>query len=375
MATKSLQNNEVYINGRFLTQNITGVQRFAYEIAQKLIEYRKDLIFIIPAGSTINPSYNIRNWNIVNMGRLKDHAWEQIELPKFLKKRGSPLLVNFCSTAPLRYKNQVVTIHDLAFKHGNWHSFFFRAFYNFLLPRIAKVSKHVITVSEFSKNDIISSYKIDHNKISVVYGAVFKEDSANKPSEDFIAKLESQLDEKDFILSVGSIDPRKNIKNTIKAFLEIKDQHKLKLMFIGGYNRSFNKDHELDILIESNKSEVKFFGYVTDDELRILYSKAKFFIYPSLFEGFGLPPLEAMYYGRPVIVSNVTSLPEVCGDAALYCDPKSIKSIKSQMEILIADPNLANDMIIKGHAQVKKFSFQKSAIKMSEIIDVNNHRR
>jgi glycosyltransferase involved in cell wall biosynthesis len=359
---------KIYINGRFLTQKITGVQRYAYEISKKIIEYRNDIVFITPASSSFNPVYTTSKWNIEKAGRYNGHLWEQVELPRFLKKKHNPLLINFCSTAPLFYSNQIVTIHDLAFRHGKWHSSAFRAFYNFLLPKLSKKANHIVTVSEFSKRDITSSYNINSNKITVIYGAVFEQENFREAASDEFKK--TVLSQK-YILSVGSIDPRKNIKRTIEAYLSLENTKDTQLFLIGSFNRSFRADGSLNKLIEQNKDKVKLLGYRSDGELEFLYKNAAFFIYPSLFEGFGLPPLEAMSNGCPVLVSNITSLPEICGNAAVYCDPYDAEDIKNKMNYLLSlNDNENNSMKIRSFQQASMFSYTKSAEKLSEIIDM-----
>ncbi len=358
--------SEIYINGRFLTQKITGVQRFAYELSRKLTSMFNKVTFIVPGEALQNSDYGIDGFNIEYTGKHSGHLWEQYDLPQLLRKKNNPLLLNFCSTAPLNYTNQLVTIHDLAFRHGKWHSFTFRAFYNFLIPKIAKKSRHVITVSEYSKDDIIRSYNLNNDKVSVVPGAVFDE-SGMIPGAG-IEMYREHLKSQKYILSVGSIDPRKNIKRIIYAFLEAETAD-LKLFLIGAYNKNFRKDRELENLISTNKERVFFLGYKSDEELKALYENAQLFVYPSLFEGFGLPPIEAMASGCPTLVSNCTSLPEVCGDAALYCNPHSVSDIKNQINTALFDDSVRGSLQTKGPVQAQKFSYLKSAEKLSQILE------
>ena len=281
-------------------------------------------------------------------------------MPLFLKKQHNPLLLGLCSTGPLFYKNQIVTIHDLAFLNSNWHSFAFRTGYKTLLPILANKSKHVITVSEFSKTEIIRHFNIPDEKITVIYNAPFKNGNTITLSKNI-------LPDKPYILSVGSIDPRKNLKRLVKAYLKLNNPD-ISLLLIGATNKNFSNDKELFELLNSNKNIV-FLGYKTDAELQYYYENALFFVYPALYEGFGLPPIEAMSFGCPALVSNRASLPEVCGNAALYCDPESVDDMHEKINYLILNTTIRKSMISAGKLQAAKFSWQQSAEKLNSLIN------
>jgi len=343
----------IVINARFLTQKITGTQRYAVEVSKILSELNINTIFVSP-NNVINEDIAYK-LNFQKIGKFTGHLWEQFDLPFFLKKIGNPLLVNFVNTAPLFYKNQVVTIHDLAFlRHPEWFSKKFYLFYKFLIPKVAHSALKVITVSNFSKKEIISLLKIPEKKIEVVYGAV------NKKFKPFYGEKEN------YILTVASLDPRKNFRNLILAFTKLKLRD-YKLIIVGRKNRIFS-NKELNFLI-TKISNIEFTGYISEEELIKLYQKAKLFIYPSLYEGFGLPPLEAMACGCPVVVSNVASLPEVCGDAAYYVDPYDVENIAEGMYKVLTDKVLRESLIKKGLERVKQFSWEKTAREILKVIE------
>lgn len=160
------------VNSRFLTQQITGVQRFAIEISLRLKEILKDDVFFVSPNNIIQ--YDIaEKLDVKIIGKHTGHLWEQWELPKWLKKHDSPLLLNLCNMAPLMYRNKISTIHDIAFvRFPQTFSKKFLWFYKIMIPRIVKSSIKIITVSEFSKQEIVDEYKIDQNMVSVVYNAV-----------------------------------------------------------------------------------------------------------------------------------------------------------------------------------------------------------
>ncbi|HIP33252.1 MAG TPA: glycosyltransferase family 1 protein [Bacteroidia bacterium] len=348
----------IAINSRFLTQKITGTQRYAIEISKQISKLLEDKMFIAPR--------NIIHKNIACdlqvkiVGKLTSHLWEQIELPIYLKKQGNPLLINLVNTAPLFYRNQIVTIHDLAFlRYPKWFSKKFYYFYRFLIPKTAKSARKIITVSEFSKNEIISMLNISEKKVEVVYNAV---------SENF--KYNPSIKKENYILAVSSLDPRKNFKNLMLAFKEL-NLRNYRLVIVGSENKVFSNVKIKNLIKEI--PNVEFTGYVSDDRLVKLYQKAKLFVYPSLYEGFGLPPLEAMACGTPVVVSNVASLPEVCGDAAYYVNPYDVKNIARGIETVLKDEILQKELIQRGLERVKLFSWERSAEKLAKIIqEVSN---
>ena len=344
---------EIYINARFLTQKITGVQRFAIEISKELKKMDDQVKFVSPVKVIHNDIAN--ELGVIPIGSSTSHFWEQISLPRYLKRIGSPLLVNLCNTAPLFYSNKVVTIHDVAYKlFPENFSLPFRTYYNFLVPRILQSSRKIITVSNFSKREILKHYKVEENKVDVIYNAVYNKFT---PSE-------KENCEK-YILGVSSLSKHKNFDMLVKSFNKIKNKN-LKLYIVGEKNRNLNY-----ILTQGHNvnSNVIFTGRVSDQELVELYSNAACFVFPSLYEGFGIPPLEAMASGTPVVASNAASIPEVCGDAALYFDPLDMEDIAEKILKIIQNDNMKKALIHKGFKQIKKYSWEKSANKMINVIN------
>lgn len=343
------------VNGRFLTQKPTGIQRYAFEMCNKLYELGADFHVAIP--QNINPDYKF-SFKVVRCGSLNTHLWEQINLPRYLKKIGSPLLISFSGSGPLNYSNQIMTIHDVSQeRHPEWFSPNFVRFYHFMYPRVAKKSHAVITVSEFSKHEITETLAIPKDKIHVVNCSAehsYKDDATNV--------TDTRNDEK-YILTVSSMDPRKNFVRLVEAFKGIDDKS-IKLYIIGMRFKAFNTP-DLQKLVDEN---VVLPGYIDDDVLAEKYRNALFFVYPSLYEGFGIPPLEAMTYGCPVLNSDIPALRETSGDGALYADPLDVADITSKMNLLIQDEGLRNSLRTKGFEQVKKYSWDKSARKVLELI-------
>ena len=361
----------IYINGRFLTQKLTGVQRFAFEMVKGLFAANSGEFMILMPPGKINEAYtDVDKWPIKVIGKLTNTFWEQIDLPTHLKKIGKPLLLNLVNTAPCFYKNQIASIMDMTtFVDPTWFSAKFSFYYKFIVPLFAKNAAHILTISESSKSDILKYLNIPEQKVTVIYCAVAEKFLEPKRDTVLDQKLLSKLGlkPKSYLLGVSSLDPRKNFKGLINAFLEMKLE--IPLVIVGSKGKVFADEDLKNTLIENQS--IIFTGYVEDSELIALYRYAKCFVYPSLYEGFGMPPLEAMASDCPTIVSNTSSMPEVCGDASLYVDPLDILSIMEKIDLLINDNMLREKLIILGRERCRRFSWKESALKLREVIDTH----
>lgn len=223
-------------------------------------------------------------------------------------------------------------------------------------------AKKVLTISQASKNDIIKEYGVDYNKVAVTYPGT------NNPNGKNMNKVLDKYHIKEpYILFVGTIQPRKNITRLIEAFTQLSDK-KITLIIVGRPGWMFE-----DIFATPKKlgieTRVKFLTGVTSEELPQFYKNASCFVLPSLYEGFGLPILEAMQNGCPVITSNVSSMPEAAGDAALYVNPESAEDVSKKISQVLSDDKLRNEMIKKGFEQVKKFSWEKTARETLKVLE------
>jgi glycosyltransferase involved in cell wall biosynthesis len=233
----------------------------------------------------------------------------------------------------------------------------------------AKNAKKILTISEFSKNDIINEYKKDRKNVVVTYPGIKPNLSINKNMNINDLKKKFGIN-KEYILFVGTLQPRKNISKLIEAFSKIDKD--IQLVIVG--KKGWLYEDILKAPVKFNvENKVKFLDFVEDSELPLLYKNALCFVLPSLYEGFGLPVLEAMKNGCPVITSNVSSLPEAGGDAAEYFDPENVDEMKKKIEKVIEDKKLREEMIKKGFAQIKKFSWEKTAKDtLKELMEVVN---
>ncbi len=347
----------IAVNARFLSQHVTGTQRFAINISRELKKIKPDTIFLAPPDirkQDLAEELDVtvigeKHFHIYNKLKLPAHLlWEQIDLPRWLKKHKHLPLLNLVNLAPLSYPENHVAIHDLAFRlYPQYYSKKFRFFYNFAVPIIARRAKHIITVSHFSKQTIEKHLNIPSSKITVAHNAIEIEhwqSYAIKPKPYPWP----------YILTVGSLEPRKNMVRLIAAFNQIIDKN-LHLVIAGrGNSKIFGKTSK------SKQKKIIFTGYLNDEKLANLYANAVCLCYPSLYEGFGLPPLEAQALGCPVIVSNQTSLPEVFLDSALYCNPNKVESIVDKLIEMTGNENLRQKLVAAGYRNIKRFSWKKS---------------
>ncbi|RJQ37936.1 glycosyltransferase family 1 protein [Candidatus Microgenomates bacterium] len=312
------------------------------------------------------------NWSyrIVKPSKL----WTQIGLPinLFTRKPKPDIFFSPTHYAP-RFSPipTVISVMDLSFLH--FPELFKKSdlyqLKNWTAYSVKKASK-IFTISKASKNDIIRKYGVPEDKVVVTYpGLKFKiQNSKFKVQSMDELKKKYGISGK-FILFVGTLQPRKNIEKLIEAYSKIVEENDFPVLVIVGKKGWLYED----ILKAPKKygveDKVKFLDFVPNEDLPILYQNALFFILPSLYEGFGLPVLEAMQNSCPVITSNVSSLPEAGGDAALYVDPKDTGDIASKMKLLINDEKLRKELIEKGHQQVKKFSWEKTAKETLKVLE------
>ena len=323
----------VFINGRFLSQPITGAQRYAREAVLALDSLMSEPIIdpvewevtlLSPPGTrTSLPLKHIRQRLT---GRFSGHLWEQLDLP--LASRGGVLL-NLCNTAPLAKRLQVVTLHDAAvLRAPQDFTWAFRSWYRVLWNGLARSRSTLLTVSAFSRSELCICLGLSESRIRTVPESG-EHILAVAPDPRILER--HALRAKPYVLAVSTANPRKNFAAVARA-IELVGDAGFDFVVAGGVDPRVFSGAGVPL-----PAFVKRVGYVTDAELRALYEHAACFVYPSLYEGFGLPPLEAMACGCAVIVSDAASLPEICGDAAIYCDPRSPEDIAGKLAALMAD--------------------------------------
>jgi len=364
---------KIAVNTRLLLKNkLEGIGWFTFEtlkrITQQHPEHEFIFIFDRPYSDEFIFSDNITPVVIGPQARhpFLFYLWFEFSVTKILKKYNVDIFLSPDGYISLRTKVPTINvIHDINFEHyPQYLPFMMRKYYRYYFPRFARKAKRVATVSEYSKQDIAKQYGIDTNKIDVTYNGA---NESFKPVDENIkiATKKQYSSSFPYFLFVGSLHPRKNIENLFKAFdlFKQKTDNDFKLLIVGEKywwnGKMQNTYNNLKF-----KDEIIFTGRMNSDELKNVYASAFALTYVSIFEGFGIPILEAMYCDVPVITSNTTSMPEVGGDAVLYADPFSILSICDAMEKLFFDNEIRIQLIEKGKERRNMFNWQKTADKL-----------
>ena len=361
---------KIAVNTRLLIPDkMDGIGWFTYEtikrISQKHPEHEFVLIFDRKIPEKFQFSSNVSLKTLSPQARIPIlwTTWFQFSLPRFLKKIKADLFVSPEGWIPLNLDiPTLAVIHDLNFEH--YPENIIPSHLKYLLkyfPKFAKNASRIATVSKFSQEDISKTYHIPIEKIDVVYNGVSEK---FQPLErDEVKKIRKRVsDGEPYFLFVGTLHPRKNLENLFKGFELFKEKEKpVHKLLVAGNKKWWPKSLEKLYQSLKSKNDIIFTGRLSEDELAEVMASASALTYIPQFEGFGIPLLEAMKSQIPIITSNTTSMPEVAGEAAIYCDPFDEFSIAGAMEQLIKSPTLRNDLVLIGEQRVYKFSWNKSA--------------
>lgn len=335
---------QIFVNGRFRCHRITGVQRYAHEITTRL------------GGNAIviQPGKTLRGW--------RGHLWEQTTL---LRRSRGGVLWSPCSVGPLIARNHVVTFHDLfAVDSPEWYNSVYARWYGLVMPRLAKRASHIIAVSDYTKGRLVDRFGVNPQKISVIHNGVDKKvfhvlDYARAHT------TATGLPSTAYLLCVCSLEPRKNLTRLMAAWASAAAElpENIWLVVAGSGDRIFRAANGGSI-----PSRVFFTGYVTEAQLAALYAGSLGFIFPSLGEGFGFPPLEAMASGAPVVTSSLTALPEVCSSAALYVNPYDTGDIAQKITLVATDASVRARLSVLGLDRVGKFTWERAARQTMDVL-------
>lgn len=360
----------IAVNTRLLLKGkLEGIGWFTFETLIRMTQNHPEHEFIFIFDRPYDRDYIFaENVTPVVIGPQARHPllfyiWFDFQIPKVLKKYKADLFLSPDGYLSLRTKvPQLAVIHDINFVHRpDDLPWLIAKYYNYFFPKFARIAKRIATVSFYSKEDIARSFKIDYDKIDVVY------DGINQIFEPLLEKEKTKIRKKytdgcEYFLFVGALHPRKNVSGLLKAFDDFKSEttNNIKLMIVGG---EMHKTGDIFETYENMKfkNDVVFTGRVSTDELHDIFGAALALTFVPFFEGFGIPIVEAMSAGVPVICSNTTSIPEVGGNAVVYADPMKIDQITDAMLKLATDKELRKELIEKGFEQKNKFSWDETA--------------
>ena len=350
--------NRLIVNARFMTQPLTGVQRYALEVLRRF-----------PSSVLVTPGLPLDSYQaLLNQHDLRvrgvfssvkpftGHLWEQLFLPiytNFFKGH----LWSPGGSGPLAVRQQTLTIHDVAhIEHPEWYDPKFARLYKTLLPKLTRRVTSIITVSNFVKVRLIEIYDLPPEKVYVTHLGVDHTlfVPASQEKIDFFKK-KHQIS-RPYLVTVSGLSKRKNLRRLVQAWSAGPLSKELELVIIGVARLPFASKSDLP-----KSRGVRFIGYIPDKDLPVAYSGAIAALYVSLYEGFGLPVLEAMACGTPVVTSNVTALPEVVGDAAVLVDPYDVDSIAEGIRRVVEDSALRETLRRKGIERARQFSWDRTA--------------
>lgn len=341
----------ISVNGHFTSQMVTGVQRYALEV---LREFKR----LGVAYRLVEPPEMLRSDALRQL-------WMQIFMTR--KATGALPLWSPTNTGPISHPKHILTLHDLADQlHPEWFSRSYTRWRSLILPVLIRRVQRVITVSEYSRKTILDLFPFAESKIEVIAPGVNGGHFYKRPNTEVSAIRKEMRLERPYVITVGSLDPRKNLKGLLKAWnlLPPRIRQDRNLLVVGGSSGKFA------FLIEEEPDEtVRFAGYIPDERLAALYSGAEVFVYPSLFEGFGLPVLEAMACGIPVVTSGTTALAELPHGTAWTVDPQKPTEIAEAIHMMLERPPLRSEHIKAGLEYVQRFSWETTARRTVRVIE------
>lgn len=354
----------------------TGIGRYVQSLVDELVKLDKENEYVLFVGKDFKEQIQSPRFEVIKVNIPHYSLQEQLFLPKIIAKEKVDLMHFLHFNVPVFYRGKyVVTIHDLI-KHSSrgmttttrssWLYWLKYLGYKLVFSQAVKKAKKIITPSQFVKNEVIMEYKVNPEKVVVAYEGV--DDRGLRRKEEGEEVLTKYNIKKPYLLYVGSVYPHKNIERLIKAIKIIINNYHLSvtLVIVCARNVFSERLHNKVVQMEA-QNFVKMTGFVPDDDLSILYKEAGAFVFPTISEGFGLPGLEAMSAGCPVICSDIPVLKEIYGEAALYFDPLNPEEMAKKIVEVIDQKDKRNQMVERGRRQAEKYSWSKMA---REILNV-----
>jgi len=357
---------------RLFREKKHGMDFVALELIKNLMKIDKENeYFVFVAPDKDKCLHDTSNFKIIELEGGLYPKWEQIALPKAVKEYGCELLQCTSNTAPIYSPVPfIVILHDIIYmesvaifrKGYTWYQKIGNMYRRFVVPRILKKAAKVITVSNFERNRIKEFFQLKEEKIVAIYNGV-GEHFMQIDDVEYLQHIREKYNlPEHYFFFLGNTDPKKNTKGVLQAYSAYvkKQGEDVKLLML-----DYDETELVSLLQEIGdpnlRKQIYLAGYVNNQDLPAIYNMADLFLYPSLRESFGIPMLEAMACGTPVITSNTSSMPEVAGDAALIVDPYNSKEITSAILDLINDKEKREQLIQKGLIRVRAFSWREMA--------------
>ncbi|WP_266081612.1 glycosyltransferase family 4 protein [Haladaptatus caseinilyticus] len=350
--------NKIGINARVLTKpNPTGVSRYTHKLLEALVQQEDDFEYVlfgvesIPEPFTEFPTVTNAGVPTPAHSGHRAHIWEQTTLPKAIDRHDLDVFHTPAGQPPVIARTPLVTtIHDISpISHPEWFSRAYATVYRILTPLAVRTSDRLLTVSKFAQEEITNYYPRSAGKTLVTYNGVTPPNGSGKIIDD--------LSEDRFILSVGATNPRKNLKSLVRSYRHYRENvsNPVDLVLAGPDRDVFASNDLPDV------SGVHALGFVSDPELTWLYRNAATLAYPSLYEGFGLPIVEAMHVGTPVITSDRGAMAEIAGDAALLADPNDPEEIAKCIERVVNSDTFSTELARQGRSRAAEFTWERTA--------------
>jgi glycosyltransferase involved in cell wall biosynthesis len=366
----------IAVNTRLLLKDrLEGIGWFTYEVLSRMVKAHQRHEFVFIFDRPWHPDF-IFSDNIIPVAAFPParhpllwYAWFEYAVPAVLRRYSPDVFLSPDGYTSLRSKVPAITvIHDLNFEHFSGDMpLSYRTYYRHFTPKFARHSKRVLTVSEFTKTELVSLYKVPSSNIDVVYNGV-QEGYVPLDAQEVKVAQERFAEGHPYMIFVGSLHPRKNITALLEAFSSLANREERLLMV--GNKRWWTADMEAAARPLLQNRRLFMPGHLPPSDLYKAVAGARVMLYPSLFEGFGVPILEGMQAGVPVLTSNTTAMPEVAGGAALLCNPYNIDAIADGMHALLTDDNLRRQLIDLGRQRAGAFSWDETMRKTWEVLQL-----
>lgn len=354
----------------------TGIEEYSYQVIFHLREFLAEAEVILYTRPRENPDFSLpKNWKVKPL--YAPRFWTQFRLSWELFFHPVDKLLVLAHVLPIVHpKNTLVVVHGLEYEilpkaYSFWDYWYMRL----SIKKSCHWAIKIIAVSENTKKDLINLYKISAEKIQVIYEGYSSCHCGLNPKSTQKELLDSRLRGNDnskgggFMFFIGRLEERKNILGIIKAFEILKEKYKISHQLVLAGKKGFGYEKIEDAIKDSKyKADIILLGFVDAQEKWRLLSQTDVFMFPSLYEGFGLPILEAQSVGTPVVTSNLSSMPEVAGESAILVDPNDPEAIAEETYKLISDENLHSEIVAKGYANIKRFDWKKCAEEIVEIL-------